>query len=66
MFDSRLPCNVLADGSLRVQDLETFAKEWLLDGEILQHSPDTLTNRRLYVRNLLWFLKREGFETVGT
>lgn len=64
MFDSRLPCSSSSGDALRVSDLETYAKEWLLDGETAQHSKDALANRRLIVRNFLWFLKREGCETV--
>lgn len=65
MFDSALSCSSSSGNALRVSDLETYAKEWLMDGEIAQHSKDTLANRRLIIRNLLWFLRREKFETVG-
>jgi integrase/recombinase XerC/integrase/recombinase XerD len=49
-----------------VRDLESYTKEWLLDGEIAQHSSKTLANRKIYLKNLLWFLKHRGYETVGT
>lgn len=66
MFDSPLPCKTSSGDTLRVKDLESYASDWLLDGEIAHHSPKTIENRRLYVKNLLWFLKRQGYEYVGT
>jgi integrase/recombinase XerD len=48
---------------LSVKDLERYAEGWFLSGEISQHSAATLANRRLIVKNLLWFLRRRKYET---
>lgn len=50
---------------LSVDELEKQVAGWLLNGEISQHSPATLANRRLYTRNLLWFLREKGFTKFG-
>ena len=54
--------SVKTETDLSLRDLQKFAEGWLLSGEIAQHSAATLTNRRLYVRNLLWFLRRQEYE----
>jgi hypothetical protein len=50
---------------LSVDELEKQVDVWLLTGEISQHSPATLANRRLYTRNFLWFLREEGYTSCG-
>jgi site-specific recombinase XerD len=43
--------------AIPVPQLARFAEGWLLDGEIRQHSQQTLAMRRLLISKLLWFLE---------
>ena len=52
--------------ALPAHDLERYLRGWLLDGEIRQHSPKTITLRRQVLCNLAWFLAREGLDKIGT
>lgn len=52
--------------SLARQDLYRLANDWLLDGQFRLHSPSTVATRRVFIKNLLWFLERRGFEQCGT
>ncbi|HLV81656.1 MAG TPA: tyrosine-type recombinase/integrase, partial [Chthonomonadaceae bacterium] len=52
--------------SIRVADLDRFAKGWLLDSEIRQLSPGTVANRKLIVEKLLWFLKQNEIADCST
>jgi site-specific recombinase XerD len=52
--------------ALPVSDLARFSQDWLLDGEIRQHSKRTLDNRRRLMTQLLWFFQQREFETCGT
>lgn len=54
------------DSMVSLSILERYAEGWLLDGEIRQHSPQTLTTRRIIVSKLIWFLKRKGYQECGT
>lgn len=49
---------------LSAADLSRYAQSWLLTGEIEQHSPRTLTNRREILNHLAWYLKHAGFDVV--
>ena len=51
-----------SDSALSVRQVEHFAEQWLLSGEISQHSERTIGNRRMIVNNLLWFLRRHKRE----
>jgi integrase/recombinase XerD len=51
--------------SVPLAELEKEAEGWLLSGEISQHSPATRALRRLVVKHLVWFLRREGCSAVG-
>lgn len=62
MNNCRLPLTD-STSSLTLRALESYAEQWLLSCEIAQHSEATLANRRLYVKNLLWFLRRYKHET---
>ncbi len=55
-----------ADVSLSLSDLEKYAEGWFLSGEISQHSAATLANRRLIIKNLLWFLRRKRYDACAT
>ena len=46
-------------------ELEHQLTGWLLDGDIRQHSPATLANRRLVGDKLLWFLREKGYAACG-
>jgi integrase/recombinase XerC len=52
--------------SISVADLERYAKGWLLDSEIRQLSPGTVSNRTLIIEKLLWFLKQKELSRCGT
>lgn len=51
--------------SLSLEDLERCAQDWLFDGEFRAHWPKTTEARRMFVQNLLRFLKQEGHTTWG-
>lgn len=53
-------------GRLSLSELQNHAQDWLLDGDLRQLSPATLSTRRLFVDKLLWFLRQEGFDSCGT
>lgn len=46
--------------------LKQAAKDWLLDCELRQHSPETVKNRRFTLEKFLWFLEHGQKETCGT
>ena len=52
--------------SLARQDLSRLANDWLLDGQFRLHSLNTVETRRIFIKNLLWFLERRSFEQCGT
>ena len=52
--------------SLSVPDLSHLASDWLLDGQFRLHSPSTVATRRVFIKNLLWFLKERNFRQCGT
>ncbi len=64
MQNSALPFHI-SDSGISVSALDRFSQEWFLSCEINQNSAATLKNRRLYVRNLLWFLRRNEFAQCG-
>ena len=51
--------------TLSRHDLSHFANDWLLDGQFRLHSPNTVATRRVFIKNLLWFLERRGFVHCG-
>ncbi len=51
--------------ALSLADVEQYAEGWLLSCDIARHSPTTLTNRRLYLDKLLWFLKYKSLSLCG-
>ena len=50
---------------IAIADLEKFAQEWIFEGEFRSHSPKTIEARQIFSKNLLWFLKQNGFESCG-
>ncbi|MCX6380977.1 MAG: tyrosine-type recombinase/integrase [Armatimonadetes bacterium] len=54
-----------SDSNISVADVKNYSEGWFLSCEISQHSPSTLNNRKLYIRNLLWFFEKESITTCG-
>ena len=46
-------------------ELQKYADGWLISCEISQHSAATLANRRLILKNLVWFLNRRNLSECG-
>lgn len=46
--------------------LERFAQEYLLDCDYRLQSPKTIETRRIFLKNLVWFLKHRSYEICGT
>lgn len=51
--------------ALTAGELSRYADGWLLDGEIRQHSPQTLALRRLILSKFLWFVRGQECAQVG-
>jgi len=54
-----------SNSSIPASQLTRYAQGWLLDGEIRQHSPQTLAIRRLLVGKLQWFLNEQQATECG-
>ena len=52
--------------ALTLPELRGNIEEWLVDCEYRNHSPRTIEVRRLFTRNLLWWLEHTGREQCGT
>lgn len=50
---------------ISLRDLERNAEGWLLDGEIRQHSHDTIALRRIILDKLLWFLRQQEYPSCA-
>jgi site-specific recombinase XerD len=55
-----------ADNILSRADLAQCAEEWLLHNECQQRAVTTTQTRRVFLRNLLWFLERRELDACGT
>ena len=53
-------------GDVSTVDLERLAQDYLLDCDYRMQSPRTIETRRIFIKNLLWFLKKRGFARCGT
>src|SRR5438309_288484 len=53
------------EAALSVEQLDRYAKGWLLDGEIRQLSAATLAGRRIVIDKLLWFLRQQEISVCG-
>jgi hypothetical protein len=51
--------------SLPLLDFERHSQDWLFEGEFRSHSPKTIETHRIFVKNLLWFLKRNELARCG-
>lgn len=58
--------SVKTDASVAAAELPRLGEGWLLDGEISQHSPQTVAIRRFLLDKLSWFLAARGCERCGT
>ncbi len=65
MRNCTLPSVKTGDSEISLSDLEKRSEGWLLSCEIAQHSEPTLANRRIYVINLLWFLRQRKYESCS-
>ena len=65
MRNCTLPSAKTEDPEISLSDLKKYAEGWLLSCEIAQHSEATLANRRIYVKNLLWFLRQREYESCS-
>lgn len=54
------------DDSVALADLPYLIEAYLCECDLLFQSPRTLEMRRLFLRNLLWFLRRRGYGQCGT
>lgn len=52
--------------TIAIDRLEKFAADWILEGEFRSHSPKTVENRRIFVKNLLWFLNTNNHQSVDS
>lgn len=62
---SHVPRPSLACQDLSRQDLSRLANDWLLDGQFRLHSPNTVETRRIFIKNLLWFLDERQYPQCG-
>lgn len=62
MKNRALPSQKSETDSISVSRLEAAAESYYLSGEIAQHSPATLSKRRLMIGKLLWFLREKKIE----
>ena len=51
---------------LTLEDLARYSQDWILEGQFRLHSPHTVATRRIFIKNLLWFLKQQRHERCGT
>jgi site-specific recombinase XerD len=48
-----------------IADIGIYVEEYLQDCELRLYSPDTVKTRRVFLRNLLWFLDRRAYPGCG-
>ena len=53
------------DASVSLPQLRRYADGWLLDGEIRQHSQQTLATRKIITSKLIWFLEQKQHQDCG-
>lgn len=51
---------------LPIEQLETYAEAWLMEGEMAHLSPCTLSQRRTLLDHLTWYLKQKGHAECGS
>lgn len=55
-----------SQAQIAVSQLEKFINDWLLDGELRQLTPRTMSWRRDHMERFLWFLRDRECTAVGT
>lgn len=55
-----------ASASLSTVDLERYANDYLRDCDYRMQSPRTIETRRIFIQNLIWFLRKRDFPSCGT
>lgn len=65
-MQKRPPRLAKTESDLSVDFLARYAEDWLLAGDIDQHSPRTLASRRDITAKLFWFFRRQGITVCGT
>jgi len=66
VFEGSTPAVSTADSGLSISELERYASEWFVNCEYEQLSPTTIEVRRIFLKNLLWFLQHRKFQTCDT
>lgn len=56
----------LIQGALSVDEFERLANDYLLDCDYRLQSPRTVATRRIFIQNLLWFLRHRNYKVCGT
>jgi site-specific recombinase XerD len=54
-----------SESAMKLSGLQRYADGWIMAGEIARHSERTIGNRRMVLKNLFWFLRREDYESCG-
>jgi integrase/recombinase XerD len=54
------------ESSISIADLEGASQEYLYDCDLRLQSPHTVATRRIFIRNLIWFLRHRDYEKCGT
>lgn len=52
--------------ALATEELAKVAEDWFLDCEYRAHSPETIQTRRVFLKNLGWFLQHRVHASCGT
>jgi site-specific recombinase XerD len=55
-----------APETISIETLETCVEHYLADCELRLYAPRTTETRRLFIRNLLWFLRHRNYKQCGT
>lgn len=64
MQKTALPFTV-SETPLSVLELSRHIEDWLIEGQIGQHSPKTIAARRLTMDKFLWFLNKQEYASCG-
>ena len=60
------PTSVAPSNGIATAQIERFIQDYLLDCDYRLHSPNTIATRRIFLKNLVWFLHHRDFEQCGT
>jgi site-specific recombinase XerD len=50
---------------ISLSNLEKFSQDWIFDGDYRSLSPKTLEARHIFSKNLIWFLKKNNFDSCS-